>query len=102
MTFDSPLYNFTPFPLTSTDRQIIAPFFADVDTRGSGSNAVSYGTGTYEGHAAFGANWVNVGYWYESDDKLNSFQLLVDRSDTGGWKLRHRFNYPAIRFNGKR
>jgi hypothetical protein len=34
VTFDSPLNEYTPFSLTSTGQQIIAPFFADVDTRG--------------------------------------------------------------------
>jgi hypothetical protein len=34
VTFDSSLSAFTPFNLLSTTRAIIAPFFADVDTRG--------------------------------------------------------------------
>ena len=55
VTFDSSLSSFTPFDLTSTGRQIIAPFFADVDTRRAG-DAVTYGTGTYEGQDAFGVN----------------------------------------------
>ena len=44
---------------------IIAPFFADVDTRGSGSDIVtySYGNTTYNGRPAFCVDWVNVGYF---------------------------------------
>ena len=34
ITFDAPLSSFTPFDLTSTSQAIIAPFFADIDTRG--------------------------------------------------------------------
>jgi hypothetical protein len=56
------LSDFTPFGLTSTARQIIAPFFADVDTRFAGS-AVTFGPGTVDGHVAFGVNWVNVDYF---------------------------------------
>src|SRR5262249_48301988 len=44
LTFDAPLANGTPFPLTTTIRSILAPFFADVDT--SVSPLVSYGTDT--------------------------------------------------------
>ena len=36
VTFDQALSAFTPFGLTNTNRQIIAPFFADVDTRVAG------------------------------------------------------------------
>jgi hypothetical protein len=41
VTFDSSLAAFTPFDLTSTSRVIIAPFFADVDTRGKASGIVT-------------------------------------------------------------
>ena len=97
VTFDSPLGTFTPFNLTSTGRQIIAPFFADVDTRGIGSGLVTYGTGTVDGRNAFGVNWINVGYFSQRTDKTNSFQLvLVDRSDTGAGNFDIEFNYDNI------
>src|SRR5688572_26911375 len=41
ITFDGPLSQFTPSGLAGTNRVIIAPFFADVDTRGGG--VVRYG-----------------------------------------------------------
>ncbi|ARE41249.1 Alpha-tectorin precursor [Rhodovulum sp. P5] len=95
VTFDSALGTYTPFDLTSTGRQIIAPFFADVDTRSG--NLVSYGTGTVDGHAAFGVNWIDVGYFSVRTDKLNSFQLvLIDRSDTGAGNFDIEFNYGDI------
>ena len=74
VTFDGPLSAYTPFGLSGTSKQIIAPFFADVDTRGVGSQPVRYGWGdtTYEGHRAFCVNWVNVGYYAGNADKLNS------------------------------
>lgn len=101
ITFDSPLGAFTPFDLNSTNRQIIAPFFADVDTRGTsnGSLPVTYGIGTVDGRAAFGVNWLNVGYFSGQTNKLNSFQLLlIDRSDTGAGNFDFEFNYGSIQW----
>src|SRR5689334_138790 len=40
---------------------IIAPFFADVDTRSPLSGVTTYGTGTVDGHDAFIATWPGVG-----------------------------------------
>jgi PKD repeat protein len=85
VTFDGPLATYTPFDLTSTATEIIAPFFGDVDTRGAGSDLVTYGATTYAGQPAFCVNWGNsngVGYFEGHNDKLNKFHLmLVDRSD---------------------
>jgi hypothetical protein len=53
LTLDLPLFQFTPFGLTATDRSIIAPFFADVDTRVG--NVVTFGAGTVNGRGAGGA-----------------------------------------------
>ena len=97
VTFDAPQSTFTPFDLTSTNRQIIAPFFADVDTRNAASGVTTFGTGTFGGRNAFGVNWINVGYFGSQADKTNSFQLiLVDRSDTGAGNFDIVFNYDRI------
>lgn len=99
VTFDNPLGTYTPFPLLTTTRVIIAPFFADVDTTGTsnGSLPVTYGTGTFGGQAAFGVNWIKVGYYPGATDKLNSFQLLiVDRSDIAAGDADIYFNYEQI------
>jgi hypothetical protein len=99
ITFDSALATFTPFGLAKTEREIIAPFFADVDTRNELSKVVTYGQDTVNGHAAFGVNWVQVGYYASHADKLNSFQLvLVDRRDTGAGNFDIEFNYQQIRW----
>lgn len=100
ITFDAPLYTYTPFPLLNTSRQIIAPFFADVDTRSAG-DPVTYGTGTYGGQAAFGVNYVNVDYFASSTTHTNrnSFQLiLVDRSDITAGDFDIIFNYDQIQW----
>jgi uncharacterized repeat protein (TIGR01451 family) len=82
VTFTTPLPNtYTPFDLSSDlGTPIIAALLADVDTTGAG--LVTYGTGTVEGHLAFGVTWSNVGYYNAHTDKLNTFQLIIiDRPD---------------------
>jgi hypothetical protein len=97
ITFDAPLATFTPFGLTATSRRIIAPFFADVDTRPAASGVVTFGNGTFGGRAAFGVNWPNVGFFSQHTNLLNSFQvLLVDRSDTGVGNFDLVFDYDSV------
>jgi uncharacterized repeat protein (TIGR01451 family) len=104
VTFDQELGEFTPFGLGGANTVIIAPFFADVDTEGSGSDVVRYGqigagSTDVNGHMAFCANWVNVGYYSGHTDKLNSFQLvLIDRSDTGTGNFDIEFNYDKVQW----
>jgi hypothetical protein len=97
ITFDAALATFTPFGLVGTQREIIAAFFADVDTRAAGSQLVTYGQDTIYGKRAFGVNYINVGYFNIHADKLNSFQIiLIDRSDTGEGNFDIEFNYQRI------
>lgn len=107
ITFSGAQSTYTPTGLGSsyTGDPIIAPFFADVDTRGTGSGVVSYGAGviplgyTDAGYNAFGVNWPNVGYYDQKTDKLNNFQmLLVDRTDTGVGNFDIIFNYGQIQW----
>ena len=97
VTFDQPLGTFTPFDLTSTGRKIIAPFFGDVDTRTG--NVTRYGQDTVDGRPAFGVNWLNVGYFANHVDKLNTFQLvMVDRSDIAAGDFDFEYNYSQIQW----
>lgn len=99
VTFDGPLSTYTPFGLVNTSRQLLAPFFADVDTRGSGSGLTTYGASTIGGANVFGVNWINVGYFSSAFDKLNSFQLIItDRSDIAGGDFDFEFNYDQIQW----
>ena len=70
LTFGDSFSDFTPNALAEgvmCDRgntcPIIAPFFADVDTTGTGSGLVQYGNATVNGFNAFVANYINVGYF---------------------------------------
>ncbi|MFB2876559.1 nidogen-like domain-containing protein [Floridanema aerugineum] len=97
ITFDRALSTFTPFGLTSTASQIIAPFFGDVDTRSG--NPVTYGSTTVDGRQAFAVNWDNVGYFSYGTNRTNSFQLvMVDRSDTGAGNFDFEFNFDRVQW----
>ncbi|HEX4363539.1 MAG TPA: nidogen-like domain-containing protein [Solirubrobacteraceae bacterium] len=102
VTLDNPMATYTPFPLADSGAQIIAPFFADVDTRGAGSGLTTYGSTTVGTRTAFCALWDGVdgvGYFSAHDDKLNKFQLLlVDRSDTGPGNFDMIFDYDQIQW----
>jgi PKD repeat protein len=80
VTFNDPVYSFTAggFPADS-DTIMIAPFWADVDTRDLGSGIVYYQlTPTH-----LIIQWENVGYYASHSDKTNSFQLIMtDGNDT--------------------
>lgn len=100
ITFGNSLAQFTPNGLaTGVGFPIIAPYFADVDTRGAGSGVVNYGNATYNGHDAFVVNWPAVGYYNSQTDKLNTFQLiLTDRSDIGAGDFDIEFNYNTMQW----
>lgn len=99
ITFAAPISTFTPKPLQNLGHLIIAPFWADVDTRSPGSELVSYSdtSETVNGRPAFGINWIDVGYYAYQNDKLNSFQLiLIERADTGPGNFDIEFNYNQV------
>jgi hypothetical protein len=101
VTFGRSLEHYTPISIVQEAEtyqlDIIAPFWADVDTRATGSGLVTYGTNTVNGHAAFGVNWPYVGYYNSHDDKTNLFQLvLIDRPDRASGDYDVEFNYAHI------
>lgn len=100
ITFTSALGTYTPNGLaTGVGQPIIAPYFADVDTRGTGSGLVTYGNATYNGRSAFVVDWPNVGYYNSQTNKLDNFQLiLTDRSDTGAGNFDIEFNYNQMQW----
>jgi hypothetical protein len=84
VTFQAPMSTFTPFNITANIPPMIAPFFADVDTRGPLSFRTSYGATTFEGRPAFCVNWRHVGYYAERADKTNTFQLIIVNDNPQG------------------
>ncbi|MBX2971968.1 MAG: gliding motility-associated C-terminal domain-containing protein [Flavobacteriales bacterium] len=63
-------YSSTGFP-NNTNR-MVAPFWADVDTRNNGGTVWYKVTPT-----AMYVNWVGVGYYNQQTDKRNWFQLII-------------------------
>jgi hypothetical protein len=97
VTFDQPYGAFTDFDYWVPERVIVAPLLADVDTRGTGSGAVTYGQTTYDGQPAFCVNWIDVGYFDAHADKRNSFQLLlVAHGPDGAFDI--VFNYDTVQW----
>ena len=79
----------------------ICSLFGPMWTHGNpASDVVKYGTnGMVNGHAAFGVDWVNVGYYYEHSDRLLSCQLvIIDRSDIVPGDFDMEFNYNKVQW----
>jgi len=72
ITFGSSLFSYSSTAFPSSPTQIIAPFWADVDTR-SGNGQVLYKVTS----TAIYINWEGVGYFSQQGDKLNTFQLII-------------------------
>lgn len=98
LSFNSPLWQYTPQTLDQLSYPMIAPFWADVDTRVG--NVLRYGTGTVNGHSAFGVTWPSVGCYSMIGSTTNAFQvILVSRPDTGSGNFDIEFNYGSINWD---
>ncbi len=82
VTFTGPLSAYTAFAFPNNwGIVIIAPFFADVDTRPAASGKVHYKmTSEY-----VVVTWNNVGYFNQRTDKRNRFQLIITRDGYAGF-----------------
>ncbi|GBC93975.1 hypothetical protein HRbin15_02477 [bacterium HR15] len=82
VTFTGPLSTYTAFAFPNNmGIVIVAPFFADVDTRPAASGKVHYkATNDY-----IVVTWNNVGYYGYHTDKLNRFQLIITRDGYAGF-----------------
>jgi hypothetical protein len=101
VTFGSPLSSYSPTSITAaTSIPIIAPFWADVDTRVDptappppAGDQVWYDLDTQ--NKIFTATWDNVGYYREHTGTTNSFQLrLIAVGDKGDFDI--QFIYQSI------
>lgn len=116
LTFDGSMSVYTPYAFPS-DRVIIAPYFADVDTRGDGTvsgdghddvyysvrtgssdlNAISaiinaaFGS-SFSATSAFVATWDHVGYYSHHSDlsQSNTFQVALATDGMASYAI---FNY---------
>ena len=74
ITFTSGLSNYTPDGPQGATQPVIAPFFADVDTRGAASGVVHINQSIANETII---TWDHVGYYDGNDDKLDTFQLVL-------------------------
>jgi hypothetical protein len=92
ISFSGPYSTFTSYSFPSGLFNMIAPFWGDVDTRGSGMQIVPDSMGGYDtipGTPNLGAvyykmtptaviiKWEEVGYFSTQGDKRNTFQLII-------------------------
>jgi len=79
LTFVNPLGQFTPSPFPITNQPMIAPYWGDVDTRGTGAVYVAS-----PNQSTAVVTWDRVGYFSFGTNLLNTFQVVLrDRPDTG-------------------
>lgn len=102
VTFSSGLSGYTPQSIgTGYTSPLIAPFWADVDTRNTtdvnqsaggtstGSNLVWYDTNTETG--TFTVTWDDVGYFSHNNEKVNAFQLQLISTGSGNFDMVFRY-----------
>lgn len=83
ISFLSPLSTFTPRAFPVANQPIIAPYWADVDTRTGqtpvpvGSNQVYVASPSADSVVV---TWHNVGYFPAQNDKQNNFQLVLQKA----------------------
>lgn len=104
-TFGSAFSGYNPggSTIAGTNASIMAPFWADVDTRNTATAQVTYSSTVpgsipqVDGRNAFFVNWVGIARYNNQSTPTNSFQLvIVDRSDTGAGNFDFMFNYDQI------
>jgi hypothetical protein len=94
ISFTSPLSSYTPSPFPITNQPVIAPFWADVDTRGSGAVYTAAPNSD-----TLVVTWSQVGYYDERADELNDFQMtMLNRADTGVGNFDIEFRYSALKW----
>jgi hypothetical protein len=92
LTFRSPLGQFTPSPFPITNQPMIASYWGDVDTRGTGAVYVAT-----PNPSTVVVTWDRVGYFSSGTDKLNTFQtVLRERADTGAGDFDIEFRYGQL------
>jgi hypothetical protein len=75
LSFGSLFGSFTSTGFPITGFPMVAPFWADVDTRGSGT--LGYVWKKTISSNVFAVAWDNVGYYSQQGDKRNTFMVLI-------------------------
>ncbi len=95
ITFNGELSQYTPDAFPVADQPMIAPWWADVDTRGGGqptNNSICF----HIEPNRIAVTWHNVGYYDSHNDRLNDFQMILSTSGTcttgGDFDVEFRYN----------
>ncbi len=94
ITFANAQYTFTPSPFPVAEQPMIAPYWADVDTRGGGAPSRN-GVYWYLEPGRMIVTWHNVGYYSQHDDKQMDFQLILTNAlscGSGDFNVEFRYN----------
>ena len=112
ITFSGPFPGYTPYPFPVADRPMIAPYWADVDTRFQDGecdgeegysdigdlecqNPSENGIWWHKEPGLFVVTWDRVGYYDCNVDRRMSFQLIlreVDQHGCGDFDVEFRYN----------
>jgi VCBS repeat-containing protein len=88
ISFGAPNGVYTPSVIgAGFNDPIIAPFWADADTRAQG--AVYYELDAADGVMTI--TWDQVGYYFEGTDKLDSFQIALINEGNGNFDIVYRY-----------
>ncbi len=96
VTFNGPVGAFTPTPFPISNQPMIAPFWADVDTRCGTCGGVYVASPNADTAVV---TWDNVGYYNSHSNLLNTFQLVLrNRADTGAGNFDVEFRYGSLQW----
>jgi len=89
ITFNNSLGTFTPSSFPISSRPMIAPYWADVDTRCSSCGDVYVGAVNEDTTIV---TWKDVGYFNAQSDKTNNFQLALRNQLNGNFDIEFRYD----------
>ncbi len=89
ITFNSRVSSFTPRPFPISSQPMIAPYWADVDTRCTACGEVYIGSPNADTTVV---TWNNVGYYSNNSSPTNNFQLVLRNQGSGDFDIEFRYD----------
>ncbi|MES2207492.1 MAG: nidogen-like domain-containing protein [Pseudomonadota bacterium] len=99
ISFESSLGSYTPNAFPVSNQPMIAPWWADVDTRPSALDSSNSVWVASPNANTLVVTWDKVGYYSNGTDKANDFQLVLrNRADTGTGNFDIDFRYHQLQW----
>ena len=95
LSFGRPNNRWRPQSLTSFQGPIIAPFWADANTRAHGD--IRYGRARLGNRDAFMVIWRDVPGFYSDTTLRNTFQVVITRTSNSAFEI--EFNYATVQWS---